>query len=242
MPPSKTLVSNLLEPKDDLERYIHLGKISANLIHDISSPLTAAILQLETYNQHGSESFKATKRSLVQIQRYIEAARQQLDAKDKAVKFSVAKEVRELKNLMEPIAKKSNVALIVKHVPKIEIYGNGVKFQQILINLVANAIESYQHDQIGELKRIVLIEFELKARNLYIIISDFGQGIKPSEFSRIFEPFYTTKQAAHRKGLGLGLAIVKSYVVDTFKGSIRVCSSSRIGTKFQIQLPVIKIE
>jgi two-component system sensor histidine kinase AtoS len=66
-----------------------------------------------------------------------------------------------------------------------------------------------------------------------VIISDTGQGISPERLSRIFDPFYTTKE----KGLGLGMAITHR-IVEDHKGSIDVRSQVGLGTTFSIYFPI----
>jgi signal transduction histidine kinase len=66
-----------------------------------------------------------------------------------------------------------------------------------------------------------------------VTIADTGQGIPPDRLSRIFDPFYTTKE----KGLGLGMAITHR-IIDDHKGSIDVQSQVGLGTTFTIHLPV----
>jgi signal transduction histidine kinase len=66
-----------------------------------------------------------------------------------------------------------------------------------------------------------------------VSIADTGQGISPDRLSRIFDPFYTTKE----KGLGLGMAITHR-IVDDHKGSIDVQSQVGLGTAFIVHLPL----
>jgi two-component system, sporulation sensor kinase E len=68
---------------------------------------------------------------------------------------------------------------------------------------------------------------------LRVIIRDTGQGIPPERLSRIFDPFYTTKE----KGLGLGMAITHR-IIEDHKGTIDVQSQVGLGTTFTIHLPV----
>jgi signal transduction histidine kinase len=66
-----------------------------------------------------------------------------------------------------------------------------------------------------------------------VTITDTGQGIPPERLSRIFDPFYTTKE----KGLGLGMAITHR-IVEDHKGTIDVQSQVGLGTTFIIHLPL----
>jgi signal transduction histidine kinase len=69
-----------------------------------------------------------------------------------------------------------------------------------------------------------------------LTFTDTGNGIPESDFAKIFDPFYTTKEAG--KGTGLGLSV--SYnIVKRFKGDIKVASQLGKGTTFTITLPVL---
>jgi signal transduction histidine kinase len=78
---------------------------------------------------------------------------------------------------------------------------------------------------------LTLRTFE-RERNVRIEVKDTGKGLTPEECSRLFTPYYTTKQ----QGTGLGLAIVQSVVSD-HHGTINVTSDEGRGTSFKIELP-----
>jgi C4-dicarboxylate-specific signal transduction histidine kinase len=123
-------------------------------------------------------------------------------------------------------------------VPDCHLYGDPVKFQQVLANLIVNAIEAYGSAEGGELIKPVRVIITSSEHWLAIDIYDWGQGIKAEHLRRVFEPFYTTKnQAGHE--LGIGLAIVHQYVTNDFGGSIAVTSSQRQGTHFALRLPAL---
>ncbi|TEU05366.1 MAG: hypothetical protein E3J22_05630, partial [Candidatus Aminicenantes bacterium] len=81
------------------------------------------------------------------------------------------------------------------------------------------------------------ISIELHQKNqreLEILFSDDGTGIKKEHLSQIFNPFFTTKN----RGTGLGLSICKK-IIESHKGSIEVESKAKEGTTFSIRLPVL---
>jgi signal transduction histidine kinase len=78
---------------------------------------------------------------------------------------------------------------------------------------------------------LTLRTFE-RERNIRIEVADTGKGLTPEECSRLFTPYYTTKQ----QGTGLGLAIVQSVVSD-HHGTISVTSDEGRGSSFKIELP-----
>lgn len=221
---------------EELQRFIELGRLSASLLHEISSPLTAALIHLEDVNDQKSLSVRAIRRSLVRVSRYVNAARKQLRNQGELTIFSLDSQVRDIKRLVLPLAKVKHVKLDFSLTPKAKLRGDPIKFQQILVNLIVNAIEAYDlsQTQTANLRVRVVISDQLKYIQLVVI--DWGEGISQAQLPRLFDPFYSTK-SGEDKGLGLGLVIVKQCVKDSFNGSINVTSSARNGTCFTIKLP-----
>lgn len=219
----------------ELQRLAELGRLSATLLHEISNPLTAALLHLENARTDPS-SLREAKRSIKTLKRYVEAARQQVRKESVLTDFSISTSIAQIKRVVTPLAKKAGVNLVFSSIPDCRLYGDPVKFQQILANLIVNAIEAYQSQVDSSLVKPVRVQLSSAAHTLSIEVSDWGQGIDQGQISHIFAPFYTTKsQAGH--GLGIGLAIVKQYVTDDFGGSISVRSSTRRGTAFTVSMP-----
>jgi signal transduction histidine kinase len=105
---------------------------------------------------------------------------------------------------------------------------------QVFINIILNALDAMP----GGGRLTVRSRHRLNEEGLDLIsisFSDTGVGIPEADFAKIFDPFYTTKEAG--KGTGLGLSV--SYnIVKSFKGDIKVESSIGKGTTFTIILPV----
>jgi len=124
------------------------------------------------------------------------------------------------------------------------IYGDLTQIQQVLVNLCTNASHAMEHEG-GELE-VNVSNFKIDTKsnetgNLepgdYILLSvrDTGNGIDKKTMDRIFEPFFTTKKSG--KGTGLGLSVVHR-IVTQHGGTVQVSSSPRIGTRFDVFLPV----
>lgn len=221
----------------ELQRLAELGRLSATLLHEISNPLTAALLHLENAG-HDPASLREARRSIKTLKRYVEAARQQVRKQSTLTDFKITTSLAQIKRVIIPLAKKAGVNLVFSSVPDCRLYGDPVKFQQVLANLIVNAIEAYQNQPADRLAKPVHVQISAAAHTLMIEVSDWGQGIDQAQIAHIFEPFYTTKsQAGH--GLGIGLAIVRQYVTDDFGGSISVRSSSRHGTTFSVIMPAL---
>ena len=95
-----------------------------------------------------------------------------------------------------------------------EIHGNQVQLQQVILNLVMNAIELMSSLQ----TRMLRIKTELSQSNkVHVSIDDTGTGIKPSDVARVFAPMFTTKE----RGMGMGLSICQS-IIESHDGRIWV--------------------
>jgi signal transduction histidine kinase len=228
------------ENRIEFERFANFGRISASLIHDMSTPLSAATLTLGQIQieQSIDPLFKRLSHDLKILETYLLAAKSQLSGESNNVNFSLTLAIRQVVKLLTTQANAHRVKIVVNISSNVRIYGNRVKFHQIMANLILNAVEAC--DLINNRPKKVTIKLiQLDSRTIKIVVSDNGIGIKPSAIPKIFNPFYSTKQRLGRNGLGFGLAIVKECVEQDFKGSIDVNSKQNQGTEFIIMLPLI---
>ena len=118
-----------------------------------------------------------------------------------------------------------------------KIYVDETHFTNVIFNLFDNAIKYRKPDQPVNL----IISTWNDEHHLFFAIKDDGIGIKKDNLKKIFDKFYRvhTGNVHDVKGFGLGLAYVKR-IVDLHKGDIKVESEYGKGTKFTIQLPIIK--
>ena len=111
-----------------------------------------------------------------------------------------------------------------------KIKGDNTQLSQLIMNMVLNAYDAMKPDG-GDL----FVSTKVHADEIALSIRDTGSGMDPETVSRIFDPFYTTKESG--KGTGLGLAIA-AQVVETHGGRIYVDSQLGVGTEFRIVFPV----
>lgn len=221
----------------ELQRFAELGRLSASLLHEISNPLSAALLNLELGDQQ-SRSIRRARRDMQVLWRYVEAARQQIRQQSRPTSFCVQPQLCQLKRVVVPLARKAGVRLDIQAAPSCRLHGDPVKFQQLVTNLVVNAIEAYDGER--DRGQLAAVKVTLTPGDgwLTIQVSDWGKGIDTEALDHIFDAFYTTK-SRFGHGLGIGLAIVNRYVTADFGGSIKVDSSSRGGTRFTVKLPLV---
>jgi signal transduction histidine kinase len=112
------------------------------------------------------------------------------------------------------------------------VIGDSVQLQQVVVNLVLNAMEAAQASP-----RIRDVELGTSAatsgEEVEIFVRDTGPGLSSEAQVRAFEPFYSTK----KQGLGMGLAIVQS-IVEQHRGSVRTEKASEGGAIFRVRLPI----
>lgn len=117
-----------------------------------------------------------------------------------------------------------------QEIPNIVCHGG--KIGQALMSVLVNAIDAIQRK--GG-KGVIQTKTLVKGNKILIEIQDNGSGIEEKNISRIFDPFYTTKDIGD--GTGLGLHITQS-IIDNHKGHITAISKIDVGTKFRIELPI----
>ena len=129
--------------------------------------------------------------------------------------------------------------------PLVECYAS--QLNQVFMNIIANGIdaieERYQKLSVAEAEanpgRISICTMMTTQKTVIVEITDNGTGIPENVRSRIFNPFFTTKEVG--KGTGLGMSISHSIVVEKHKGKIECISSIGCGTTFQIEIPIAKM-
>ncbi|MEJ7847525.1 MAG: ATP-binding protein [Pyrinomonadaceae bacterium] len=119
---------------------------------------------------------------------------------------------------------------LAKNLPNVMIDAEQLK--RVFVNIIENAIEAFDKSQ--ESKIITVRTRNETARDLIVVeIADNGNGIPPSDFQKLFQPYFSTKG----RGTGLGLAIVNR-IVSEHHGKIKVVANQPKGAKFIIELPM----
>lgn len=150
-------------------------------------------------------------------------------------KFSLANLVNEVMLGFKSQGKKKAIQLTSDLPENLEIFADKSKIEQVLTNLINNAIK-YNKE-----KGFVRVYAEQLAEKTKIVIEDSGSGIPVRDISRIFERFYRVDKARSRElgGTGLGLSIVK-HIIELHGGTVGVESTEGLGSKFWFSLPIIK--
>jgi len=120
--------------------------------------------------------------------------------------------------------------LLSRELPLVQ--ADRVQIQQIVLNLIINAIEAMD-EAAGSAKRLTIASEQGVADDVLVEVRDTGEGLDPANLERLFESFYTTKN----EGMGMGLAISRS-IVEAHGGRLWATPNEPHGAVFRFTLPV----
>jgi signal transduction histidine kinase len=228
-----------MEKISQLYRFAEFGRISAGIFHDLINPLTAVSLNLEQLSRD-----KQYQKTSYQVEQAVEAAKRmevlvisvkkQLQKEECRRQFSINQEVKGMISLLNHRAIREKVLLKFRYEEDIKIFGDPLKFSQIIMNLITNALDALGENSSLNKKISIKLNYQ-NNQEIKLTIKDNGPGISSENFEKIFTPFFSTKQG---KGLGLGLSSIQHLVEQDFRGKIEAKNNKEGGCLFSIILPI----
>jgi signal transduction histidine kinase len=226
-----------------MNRRAAAGELSASLAHEINQPLTgiatragAALrwLRAETPDLDkvgaGLEQIIAATHHAGDIVKSVRAMFKK-DTNER-LPIDINKLILAVLAIVRIDLQKNGVELQIQldeRIPDVE--GDQVQLQQVVLNLVMNAIEAMQPGQ----PRVLKVKSEQgKPGMVHVSVEDSGTGIDPSNLDRVFNPLFTTKA----RGMGMGLSICHS-IIQNHDGRIWVSTGTNGGSIFQFELPAL---
>jgi PAS domain S-box-containing protein len=225
-------------------RVSSMGEMASAIAHEINQPLTAianyafaCIRLLRMGKADTAEALDVMQRVAAEAERAGEVVRKmrsfvrgdegQLAAVDP--NFLIAEVLR----LAAPEARQSGVELVsAPAAPVPKVLADSIQIQQVLLNLVRNAVEAIAASASAE--RVVRVATAAGESGFVdMVVADTGPGLPPDAREKVFEPFYTTKP----DGIGIGLALSRS-IVEAHGGRLAALEVGR-GAAFQVRLPVV---
>ncbi|HTO52534.1 MAG TPA: PAS domain S-box protein [Myxococcota bacterium] len=224
-----------------VDRLLTLGTFAAGVGHEIKNPVAAILLAAEVALERPRDA--ATDPHMLRtLERIAEHARRcgaivrsmlEFAARGRSERrlHDVNDLVTRALSLVDGYARERGASLRFSprgELPRVQV--NGVEIEQVLVNLLRNALESGP-------TAAVAVETRAREGTIEISVSDDGEGISELARPQIFDSFYSTKHASG--GLGLGLAIVRRIVVD-HGGQVRLADRALAGTCFVVELPAAR--
>ena len=238
-----------LEKKRELEAQLQqaeksavVGRLGSAIAHEIRNPLNYINLTLDhlrsKYAPEEAEKRTAFEKLTFQLKAEVARINQQISdflnysrpTKANLKPIETRKVIEDSLRIAEVEAGEKNVKIsIVEHENVPKILGDPEFLRSVFNNLFINALQAMESGG-GRLNIKILPDPDGKCVNFEI--SDTGDGISDENLSKIFEPYFSTKET----GTGLGLAIVHK-IVEIHNGTIEVESKEGEGTKFTVKLP-----
>jgi signal transduction histidine kinase len=239
---AEVLARSTMAELQNVNRLAAAGELSASIAHEVRQPLAAAAANayaarnwLAANKLNVSEALSALGQIITSIHRANDVVT------GVTAIFKSGDERREpvdINNLVRSVLKIFQISLrrhgiesemqLDDDLPLVE--GNKVQLQQVVLNLVANAIDAMQS---ASWRKLTVRSARNESGNVRVTIEDTGPGIEPDNFDLIFKPLFTTKPS----GMGMGLSICRS-IVESHGGHIRASSASNGGAIFELELPV----
>jgi len=237
----KRLQGKLLE----VEKLSALGRLTADVAHEIRNPLTAIggfAKRLEKRLPEVTAEKEYAKIIVHEVERLERILRDTLTFSREAKYHLQYADMNALVARTEAkfgeVCLEKRLLLAVRRSPDLPpCIVDEDQIRQALDNLVTNAIDAMTDG--GTLVLATRTACENGTRYVVIDVSDTGPGISPGLVRRIFEPFYSTKEIGH--GTGLGLSICKK-ILEEHRGSIRVSATAGGGATFSLFIPYLPVD
>jgi PAS domain S-box-containing protein len=225
-------------------RVATMGQLTASIAHEVTQPIAATVgnaeaalrwlrrrpPDLDEVRQAVTRIVKEGLRAAEVIGRIRALVNKAPPPKDR---LNLNEAIREVIELTRGEAAKNDVSVrtdLADGLPL--IYGDRVQLQQVLLNLIINAVEAMTSVRMGA-RELSIRTGEAEAGYVLVAVRDSGPGLDPKRVDHLFESFYTTKAS----GMGMGLPICRS-IIEAHGGRLWACKNEPQGAVFQFTLPV----
>jgi signal transduction histidine kinase len=224
-------------------RVATIGQLTASIAHELKQPISAIAIGGETSLRWLARQPPEIEEAKQSVETIIKDANRANDVigrihglitKNPACKelLDINAAILEVTALTRSEAVKNGVAVrtqLADHLPRIE--GDRVQLQQVMLNLILNAIQAMSELCEG-IRELHIGTENVEPEGVCVAVRDSGPGLSPENLRRLFEPFYTTKS----NGMGMGLSICRR-IVEGHGGRLWATGHASQGALFQFTIP-----
>jgi PAS domain S-box-containing protein len=224
-------------------RVATMGQLTASITHEVNQPITAAVtyaLAARRWLSAEPPNFREVDDALSVIVKQgkragevvgrIRALIKKVPARKDPVAINDA--ILEVIALTRTEAANNSVSVrtqFAEGLPRVQ--GDRVQLQQVMLNLIVNAIQSMSGVEDGN-RELHISTVSIEPEGVCVAVRDTGHGLRPESLPRLFEPFYTTKP----DGMGMGLSICRS-IIEAHGGRLWATGCEPRGALFQFTVP-----
>jgi PAS domain S-box-containing protein len=227
-----------------INRVSMMGELAASIAHEVNQPLTgivsngSACLRLLAGDAPDLDEAREAVRDIVRDGKRAGEVIARIRALTKRTtppheKLDLNEPIREVLALVGDEAKKNGVTIRTGLAEGVfPVLGDRVQLQQVVLNLVMNAIEAMSGVD-ERARELAITTCNMDVDQVLVSVEDSGPGLDPNAASKVFAPFYTTKPG----GMGMGLSISRS-ILQNHGGRLWATPNRGRGTVFQFTLPI----
>lgn len=226
-----------------ISRLTTMGELAASIAHELRQPLSAAVTNATTCEHWLAEDSFDVDRARRAAQRMIAAVRRASEVMDRIrgllnktpperIRVVVNDLIRETLAVMQNELRAGQIVVAAELAePSPTVMGDQVQLQQVVLNLITNAVEAMS--LVADRPRLLRLRARPEApASVLVAVEDSGTGLDPGIAEHIFDPFFTTKAG----GMGMGLAICRS-IIDGHGGRLWASPAPYHGAVVQFTLP-----
>jgi C4-dicarboxylate-specific signal transduction histidine kinase len=226
-------------------RVATMGQLTASIAHEVKQPIAATVINAQTglrflgaqavdldeVRQILNDIVKDGNRAGEVISRIRDLSKKAPPRRDRC---DINGAIREVIEITHGEVVKNDISVRTELADSLPlIQGDRVQLQQVLLNLIINAIEAVSCLDEGP-RELLISSGKVESEGVLVAVRDSGPGLAPATLGCVFESFYTTKPS----GMGLGLSICRS-IVEAHSGRLWAGANEPGGAIFQFTLPTV---
>lgn len=231
-----------------VSRATTVGQLTSSIAHEINQPLMSIV-------SNAGASLRWLNRDPARLDKVRDGLKEIVDEGERA--GEIIRSLQALTRKQDPAFSRIDLHTLIRHILSLSrseleqrrivvnyslaasrsvITGDSVQIQQVLLNLVMNAVEAMA-EIVTRPCALVLSTRNDGAETIAVEVADTGTGIEPGQLERIFDSFYSTKA----QGMGMGLAI-STTIIERHRGKLSVRPNAPFGSVFSFTLPLAQPE
>lgn len=218
-----------------------LGELAASVTHELGQPISAMRNYIVAEELASAAPATGLVAKLSGIVTRMENITRQLrffaaPGNEKMQPVAISEVLSDAVNLTRHTIEEANIEISIDNMaPSATVQGNRLRLEQVLVNLLRNAVPAMEHSD----ERHLSIEVRTLENEVLVSVTDTGRGLDNRSLETLQEPFHTTRRSG--EGMGLGLAI-STAILKEHNGRLTAEQCDQGGARFTMILPLVEIE